>query len=182
MPTVASTPLNGSPAIIPRASAGAQTISPAAGTRPRQATVSSSPGIPATRSSAHPGNPSDTATEPPAPPGSAAVRRLPAPPPPIRRPSARRSGLGAPRESISGVSRRSRGETAPGRRGRALCGRPDEAERPADRVVKRFLKPVMNARWTNSHISQPRKPETRMPWKLTIARRRETAAMLPRSR
>ena len=49
-------------------------------------------------------------------------------------------------------------------------------------VVNLFLKPVMNARWTNSHISHPRNPATRIPLKLTTARKRETIAMLPRSR
>ena len=45
-----------------------------------------------------------------------------------------------------------------------------------------FLNPVMNVRWTNSHISHPRNPATRIPLKLTTARKRETIAMLPRSR
>ena len=69
-------------------------------------------------------------------------------------------------------------------RGSALSARlrPMKLKAHCNGAVKRFLKPVMNVRWTASHISQPRKPDTRMPWKLTIARRRDTAAMLPRSR
>ena len=49
-------------------------------------------------------------------------------------------------------------------------------------VVNLFLNPVMNARCTNSHINHPRKPATRIPLKLTTARKREMVAMLPRSR
>ena len=49
-------------------------------------------------------------------------------------------------------------------------------------AIQRFLKPVRNVRWTNAHISQPMKPPTLMPLKLTIARKREIVAMLPRSR
>ena len=48
--------------------------------------------------------------------------------------------------------------------------------------MNRFLKPVRNVRWMNAHISQPTNPPTRMPLKSTIARNRDTAAMLPRSR
>ena len=40
----------------------------------------------------------------------------------------------------------------------------------------------MKVRCTNIHISQPNHPEKRLPLKLTIARRREMAAILPRSR
>ena len=63
-------------------------------------------------------------------------------------------------------------------------GRPFPMKVNAQRgmVARRFLKPVMNARWTNSHAIQPRKPERRMPLKLTTARNREMVAMLPRSR
>src|SRR2546429_549365 len=38
------------------------------------------------------------------------------------------------------------------------------------RAVPRFLKPVRNVRCTKAHISQPMKPPTLMPLKLTIAR------------
>src|SRR3989442_143918 len=51
-----------------------------------------------------------------------------------------------------------------------------------NRAMKRFLKPVRNVRWTNSHISQPMKPETRTPLKSTTALKRAMLAMLPRSR
>ena len=47
-------------------------------------------------------------------------------------------------------------------------------------VARRFLKPVMKARWTKSHISHPRNPERRIPLKLTTALKREIVAMLPR--
>ena len=47
---------------------------------------------------------------------------------------------------------------------------------------RRFLKPVRKVMCTNSHIIQPRKPDTRSRLKLTTALKREMVAMLPRSR
>src|SRR5271168_1084328 len=48
-------------------------------------------------------------------------------------------------------------------------------------AATRFLKPVRKARCTTSHISQPGSPATRSGPTLTMARNRETVAIIPRS-